>query len=48
MFASAPDTFFSRLTGSHLVFQRDAEGAITGLMLHQSGMAKFAKRLPQP
>ena len=44
MFASAPDTFFSRMTPGHLVFQRDAEGAIVGLVLHQSGMAKFARR----
>lgn len=44
MFASAQDTFFSRMTGGHPVFQRDAEGTIIGLVLHQHGIAKFARR----
>lgn len=46
VFASAKDTFFYKEVEAQLVFQRDAGGAITGVVLHQNGMATAGKRKP--
>ena len=44
VFASAKDAFFYKVVDAQLVFQRDARGAITGLVLHQNGQALPGKR----
>ncbi|WP_071323650.1 serine hydrolase [Janthinobacterium sp. 1_2014MBL_MicDiv] len=46
VFASAQDTFFYKAVEAQLVFQRDVQGAITGVVLHQNGMAMPGKRKP--
>ncbi|MGK5080749.1 serine hydrolase [Janthinobacterium sp. HLX7-2] len=46
VFASAKDTFFYKVVEAQLVFQRDAQGAITGVVLQQNGQAMPAKRKP--
>jgi len=37
VFPYAPDEFFARAGGISITFQRDAKGAVTGLVLHQNG-----------
>jgi CubicO group peptidase (beta-lactamase class C family) len=37
VFASSDSTFFLRVVDAQLTFQRDASGAVTGLVLHQGG-----------
>lgn len=44
VFASGKDAFFYKVVDAQLVFQRDASGAITGLVLHQHGQALQGKR----
>lgn len=39
VFASGKDAFFYKVVDAQLVFQRNAQGAITGLVLHQNGQA---------
>ena len=46
VYASAKDTFFYKVVEAQLVFQRDAEGAISGVVLHQNGQAVPGKRKP--
>jgi CubicO group peptidase (beta-lactamase class C family) len=46
VYASAKDTFFYKVVEAQLVFQRDAQGAITGVVLHQNGQAMPGKRKP--
>ena len=46
VYASAKDSFFYKVVEARLVFQRDAEGAITGVVLHQNGQAVPGKRQP--
>ncbi|HEU4815425.1 serine hydrolase [Janthinobacterium sp.] len=46
VYASAKDTFFYKVVEAQLVFERDAQGAITGLVLHQNGQAMPARRKP--
>ncbi len=46
VYASAKDTFFYKVVEAQLVFQRDAQGAITGVVLHQNGQALQGKRKP--
>ena len=46
VYASAKDTFFYKVVEAQLVFQRDARGAISGLVLHQNGQAMPATRKP--
>ena len=46
VYASAKDTFFYKVVEARLVFQRDAEGAISGVVLHQNGQAVPGKRKP--
>lgn len=46
VYASAKDTFFYKVVEAQLVFQRDAQGAITGVVLHQNGQALPGKRKP--
>lgn len=46
VYASAKDTFFYKVVEAQLVFQRDAEGAISGVVLHQNGQAVPGKRRP--
>lgn len=37
VFASAPDAFFYEVVEARLTFERDSQGAVTGLVLHQNG-----------
>lgn len=37
LFASAKDEFFYKVVNAQISFQRDAAGAVTGLVLHQNG-----------
>lgn len=46
VYASAKDTFFYKVVEAQLVFRRDAQGAITGVVLHQNGQAMPGKRKP--
>ena len=46
VYASAKDSFFYKVVEAQLVFQRDAQGVITGLVLHQNGQALPGKRKP--
>ena len=46
VYASAKDTFFYKAVEARLVFQRDARGTITGVVLHQNGMATPGRRQP--
>ena len=46
VYASAKDTFFYKVVEAQLVFERDAQGAITGVVLHQNGQALPGKRKP--
>ncbi len=46
VYASAKDSFFYKVVEAQLVFQRDAQGAITGVVLHQNGQALPGKRKP--
>lgn len=46
VYASAKDTFFYKVVEAQLVFQRDAQGAVTGVVLHQNGHALPGKRKP--
>ncbi|MBL8173511.1 MAG: serine hydrolase [Bryobacterales bacterium] len=43
--ASAEDRFFSRMVGAEIVFQRDAAGNVTSLVLHQGGRQIPGKRI---
>jgi CubicO group peptidase (beta-lactamase class C family) len=45
IFASAPDEFFAKDANISITFNRDAAGAVTGLVLHQNG-DRAAPRLP--
>ncbi|HEY0382804.1 MAG TPA: serine hydrolase [Candidatus Elarobacter sp.] len=44
VYASAKDTFFYKAVDAQFEFQRDAAGAITGMIFHQGGAALNAKR----
>ena len=46
VYAGAKDSFFYKVVEAQLVFQRDAQGVITGLVLHQNGQALPGKRKP--
>ena len=46
VYASAKDTFFYKVVEAQLVFQRDSQGAISGVVLHQNGQAVPGKRQP--
>ena len=46
VYASAKDTFFYKVVEAQLVFERDAQGAISGVVLHQNGQAVPGKRKP--
>ena len=46
VYASAKDTFFYKVVEAQLVFQRDAQGTIKGVVLHQNGQALPGKRKP--
>ena len=49
IYPEAPDRFFYKAVDAQLVFQRDDEGAVTGVTLHQGGMQQTAPRLsPSP
>lgn len=38
LFASGPDAFFLKVVDARITFERDAEGKVRGLVLHQNGM----------
>ncbi len=44
IYAEAPDRFFYRLADAQLVFDRDADGNVTALILHQAGQQFRAPR----
>ncbi len=44
VFASGKDAFFYKVVDAQIVFQRDASGAITALVLHQNGRAMPGQR----
>ncbi len=44
VYASAKDKFFYKVVDAHFEFQRDASGAITGMLFHQGGATLSAKR----
>ncbi|MFZ4875856.1 serine hydrolase [Janthinobacterium sp. Mn2066] len=46
VYASAKDHFFYKAVDAQLEFQRDAQGVITGVVLHQNGQAILGKRKP--
>ncbi len=46
VFASAPNEVFSKIAALRIVFQRDAGGSVTGLVLHQAGQEIAAPRRP--
>ena len=46
VYASARDEVFSRVVDAQVSFQRDAQGAVTGLVLHQGGRNTPAPRVP--
>jgi D-alanyl-D-alanine-carboxypeptidase/D-alanyl-D-alanine-endopeptidase len=49
IYPEALDKFFYKAIDAQLVFQRDDEGAVTGVTLHQGGMQLTAPRLsPSP
>ena len=37
IFPSAPDEFFARIGGISVTFERDAQGKVNGLVVHQNG-----------
>lgn len=44
IYPSAPDRFFYRSVEAELIFQRDGEGAVTGLEIEQGGKTRVGKR----
>lgn len=44
IYASAPDEFFYDVVDAQISFERDASGAVTGLVLHQNGRDMPAKK----
>ena len=46
VYASARDEVFSRVVDAQVSFQRDAQGAVNGLVLHQAGANMPAPRVP--
>jgi CubicO group peptidase (beta-lactamase class C family) len=46
VFASAKDEFFYKAVDARISFTRDAEGKVTGLVLHQNGRDMPAKKTP--
>ncbi len=44
IYAEAPDKFFYRVVDAQITFERNAAGAVTGLVLHQGGQRIEAKR----
>ena len=47
VFAMSEHRFFAKVVAAQLEFNRDAEGKVTGVTLHQGGKAMPAKRLPE-
>jgi serine-type D-Ala-D-Ala carboxypeptidase/endopeptidase len=47
VYAEAPDAFFYEVVDARLTFQRDAEGKVSSLTLHQGGRDTPAKRLDE-
>ena len=45
LFAAGPDEFFLKVVDAQLSFQRDATGAVTGLVLHQGGRDMPARKV---
>jgi hypothetical protein len=45
IFAEGKDCFFLRVVDAQLVFRRDTEGAIEGVVLHQGGRETPGRRL---
>jgi CubicO group peptidase (beta-lactamase class C family) len=45
VYASAADEFFAKVVDAQITFERDADGKITGLTLHQNGQNIRAERL---
>lgn len=45
IFAEGPSTFFLKAPEAQLVFQKDAQGAVSGLTLNQGGRSMAARRL---
>jgi CubicO group peptidase (beta-lactamase class C family) len=46
LWPESPTDFFLKEVDAQLVFERDAGGAVTGVVLHQNGAAKLAKKRP--
>jgi len=44
MYAEGNDTFFTRYVAAHIVFTRDAIGAVSALVLHQNGRTPIFTR----
>lgn len=47
IYASARDKFFLRVVDAKIDFQRDAQGKVSSLVLHQNGMDQTAPRMAQ-
>jgi CubicO group peptidase (beta-lactamase class C family)/ATP-dependent Clp protease adapter protein ClpS len=45
IFPSAPDEFFAKVAGISMTFNRNPEGAVDGLVLHQNGDRAAPKRI---
>jgi CubicO group peptidase (beta-lactamase class C family) len=45
VFAESPTRFFYKVVEAQLAFQLDAAGEVTGLVLHQSGVAQPARKI---